>query len=243
MIDFVSGDVVAVPDGRVSTATHQVPTDRKQPNGHVSKPKSSLMHWLGGVVCCTETALSVQDQIYLADIDHRASVQDKVYLSGGDFDVRVQGLEVPPPPISSGLISRPNFSGTWNCYAIAGDVDGAMTDLGVAWAARVAFKVTGQGKGTFVHRIRHAGDTFELDEHRRGYVLYTIGAGPQTVDDSVQTLSWEGSVLITRSQKLDESLPPATFKRYIVGDTMVWALRTHTGTSGAWLFRRQTEVS
>lgn len=158
-----------------------------------------------------------------------------------------QDQSLPPkPPFAFIRAGKPDFSGSWICCDIAGDMDALMEGLKLTWARRTAARCIKYGKGMAVRNIMQRGNEFVVDCLGTPSVFqqrFHVGRGPQKTfgpDGKVLvTPAWEhGYVLSVHQSELDGSLS-STWQQYFDGEDIVMHVIAMTGASGTWRFSRQ----
>lgn len=137
-----------------------------------------------------------------------------------------------------------NFSGSWRCSRVDGDMEAFLTDMGLGGALRRAASTANYGAGVQVQNISQMGDFFEVENILRTPVTmhFRVGDGEQSTVDQVGKPivvdpRWEGSALHVASRK-ETGEPIADSKRYYVGDSMVIQFRSPQGTVVERVFDR-----
>jgi len=158
-------------------------------------------------------------------------------------------LMIPSTPPPSSLVmanGRPNFSGTWLCHTVRGDIDALMVDLQVDWTRRTAAACFGYGVNFSKRIIEHHGNQMVIHINMSpGYTCKTtleIGGGEQQTNGPegpvVLFPQWEhGHMLSVVQNDLDGSLP-SMWQQYFLGEDLVVKLIATSGISGCWQFGR-----
>lgn len=137
-----------------------------------------------------------------------------------------------------------DFSGSWCCDRVSGDMEAFLTDMGLGVGLRKAAAAAKYGAGVQVQHINQSGDFFEVENILRTPVTmqFRVGLGEQnTVDQVGKPIivdpRWEGNALFVAS-RTESGQPIADSKRYFEGDAMVIQFRSPQGTVVERIFKR-----
>lgn len=141
-------------------------------------------------------------------------------------------------------VSPANFSGSWRCEEVSGDMEAFLSDMGLGSALRKAAATANYGAGQQVQNISQRGDCFEVENILRTPVTirFRVGDGEQSTVDQVGKPivvdpKWEGSSLwVTSRTQTGEAI--ADSKRFIDGDAMVIEFISPQGTKVQRIFSR-----
>jgi len=155
----------------------------------------------------------------------------------------------PPPSFFVMADGRPNFSGTWLCHAIHGDIDALMVSMQVDWARRTAASCFGYGVNVSTRTIEQHGNQLVIHACMLPGVSFVqsfeIGGGEQQTlgpEGAVKLLpKWEhGGVLSVAQSELDGSLP-SIWQQFFNGEDLVVKIIAPSGVSGCWQYGRVDE--
>jgi len=150
-----------------------------------------------------------------------------------------------PPPASVMKHGKPNFSGSWTCSAVEGDMDKFLLDNGVNYMLRTGAQAMSYGVGRARRIVVHKGDEIDtqvvgLKEFRQTFV---VGKPNQRTDsqDGMVTISpaWEGDVLRCHVVRDDGS--KSEQRHMFDGEIYVVQGISPVGTVAKWLFERDAE--
>lgn len=137
-----------------------------------------------------------------------------------------------------------NFSGSWRCEKVAGNMEAFLIDMGLGDMLRKAAATANYGAGVQVQNIIQLGDFFEVENILRTPVTmqFRVGEGEQrTVDQVGKPIvvdpRWEGPALIVASRR-ESGEPVADSKRYYDGNSMVIQFTSPQGTVVERIFAR-----
>jgi len=137
-----------------------------------------------------------------------------------------------------------DFSGSWRCEQVSGDMEAFLSDMGLGSALRKAAATANYGAGQQVQNISQRGDFLEVENILRTPVTIRlrVGDGEQSTVDQVGKPivvdpKWQGSSLwVTSRTQTGEAI--ADSKRFIDGDIMVIEFISPQGTVVQRIFSR-----
>lgn len=145
---------------------------------------------------------------------------------------------------AQGRVPPADFSGSWRCERVSGDMESFLADMGLGVALRKAAETANYGAGVQVQNISQMGDLFEVENVLRTPVTmqFRVGDGEQNTVDQVGkpiivNPRWEGSALYVSSRTETGDLI-ADSRRYIEGETMVIQFTSPQGTVVERIFAR-----
>lgn len=199
-------------------------------------------------------------------LDDRADAQvatKKHYDITAEFDVDVDSnattadtaLSISTPSAGTGK-SAPwdgspskeapeDFSGSWMCTKVTGDMEKFLEDMGLNEPLRKAAGAANYGAGRQFQNIAQVGNSFVVQNILKFPVTmrFHAGAGVQTsVDQEGKPIIidpyWDDNVLCVTSKRESGELIANT-RRYLEGSTMVLQLESPAGTKVKRIFERR----
>lgn len=145
---------------------------------------------------------------------------------------------------AQGRVAAADFSGSWRCDRVSGNMEAFLTDMGLEMSLRKAAATANYGAGVQVQNIHQVGDFFEVENILRTPVTmqFRVGDGDQhTVDQVGKPIvvnpRWEGSALNVSSRTETGDLI-ADSRRYFEGEAMVIQFKSPQGTVVERIFSR-----
>jgi len=137
-----------------------------------------------------------------------------------------------------------DFSGSWVCTRVTGDMASFMKDAGLDAAMREAARAASYGAGRQVQNIAQVGDAMVVQNILKEPVAtrFRVGAGLQSALDQDGKLIyvdpwWDGDALCVVSRREDKAVI-AHSRRYFDGATMVLELFSPKGARVRRVFER-----
>jgi len=138
-----------------------------------------------------------------------------------------------------------DFSGSWMCTKVTGDMEKFLEDMGLNEALRKAAGAANYGAGRQFQNIAQVGNSFVVQNILKFPVTmrFHAGAGVQTsVDQEGKPIVidpyWDGDVLCVTSKRESGELIANT-RRYLEGSAMVLQLESPAGTKVKRIFERR----
>jgi hypothetical protein len=169
-----------------------------------------------------------------SDVDSNATTADTAQSSGTPSTT----------PSIGGLFQRSagsgrapeDFSGSWTCTKVTGDMEQFLTDMGLSAPLRKAAGAANYGAGRQFQNIAQVGDSFVVQNILKAPVTmrFHAGAGLQTsVDQEGKPIIiepyWDGNVLCVTSKREGGELIANT-RRFMDGSNMILELESPAGT-------------
>jgi len=146
---------------------------------------------------------------------------------------------------SSSATAPEDFSGSWICTKVTGDMEKFLTDMGLDENLRKAAGAADYGAGRQYQNIAQVGDSFVVQNILKAPVTmrFHAGAGIQTsVDQEGKSILidpyWDGNVLCVTSKRKSGELIANT-RRRLEGGSMILELESPEGTSVMRFFERR----
>lgn len=138
-----------------------------------------------------------------------------------------------------------DFSGSWMCTKVTGDMEKFLTDMGLNEPLRKAAGAANYGAGRQFQNIAQVGNSFVVQNILKFPVTmrFHAGAGVQTsVDQEGKPIIidpyWDGDVLCVTSKRESGELIANT-RRYLEGSAMILQLESPAGTKVKRIFERR----
>lgn len=137
---------------------------------------------------------------------------------------------------------RPDFTGSWQCIRVDGDIYGFLQDMGLSPIMCEAAKKARYGAGHQLQMITQEGDHFSVVDQLKTIVTMScrVGFGPQASCDLegkpvTVTPTWDGQTLCVETMT-GSGEPFATSRRFLEGDEMVLELTSPAGATMRRIF-------
>jgi len=137
---------------------------------------------------------------------------------------------------------RPDFTGSWRCIRVEGEIHQFLIDMGMSPIKCEAARTARYGAGYQLQTISQDGDHFSVIDHLKTTNTMTcqIGLGPQTSCDLegrkvTITPTWDGQTLCVETMTGSGKLF-ATSRRFYDGDEMVLEITSPNGTTTRRIF-------
>jgi len=139
-----------------------------------------------------------------------------------------------------------NFSGSWICAHVSGDMTSYLQDLGLTRELCAAAEIVRYGAGVQAQHIEQDGNSITIKNVYRSTVTMTfqVGAGKQpSVDQEGKPLvinpTWDGNTLCVVTHRLDGEFISSS-RRYFQNENMILELKSLNGIVVQRVFSRQT---
>lgn len=146
---------------------------------------------------------------------------------------------------SSSASAPEDFSGSWTCTKVTGDMEKFLTDMGLNAPLRQAAGAANYGTGRQFQNIAQVGNSFVVQNILKAPVTmrFHAGAGVQTsVDQEGKPIIiepyWDGNVLCVTSKRENGELIANT-RRFMESSVMVLELESPGGTRVLRFFERR----
>jgi hypothetical protein len=137
---------------------------------------------------------------------------------------------------------RPDFTGSWQCVRVDGDVYGFLQDMGLSPIMCEAARSAHYGAGHQLQIITQEGDHFTVVDQLKTTVTMKcqVGVGPQASCDLegkpvTVTPTWDGQTLCVETMTGSGELF-ATSRRFLEGDEMLLELTSPAGATMRRIF-------
>jgi len=156
---------------------------------------------------------------------------------------------VPDPPQKCVSNGHPNFTGTWKCVSVEGELDELLVDYGLGYLIRKAAKAYGYGAGHVRRICDHKGNRISYHEMGiQGFdntVAFDVPCTDVHIDQHLQTTQWDevqSHVLIVEATDLQKATPStwSTSWHYLVDEnTLHIKTRSRADHVGLWVYERE----
>eukprot|EP00405_Crypthecodinium_cohnii_P053911 CAMPEP_0206630562 /NCGR_PEP_ID=MMETSP0325_2-20121206/67650_1 /ASSEMBLY_ACC=CAM_ASM_000347 /TAXON_ID=2866 /ORGANISM="Crypthecodinium cohnii, Strain Seligo" /LENGTH=180 /DNA_ID=CAMNT_0054155451 /DNA_START=261 /DNA_END=803 /DNA_ORIENTATION=- len=143
------------------------------------------------------------------------------------------------PAVGAGV----NFSGTWRCVDVQGDIVRFLQDLGLEKEEAVN-AADAYANLSHTTKIAQVGNTFVIQVMQQENVTtaFRVGAGAQPSSDQVGRAllidpKWQEEVLVVHSVRADGTLI-SNSRRYLQGEKMVLCITTPAGSTIKRIFEK-----
>jgi hypothetical protein len=140
---------------------------------------------------------------------------------------------------------RPDFTGSWQCIRVEGDMPGFLQDMGLTPLQREAARSARYGAGLQMQMITQEGDNFTVVDQLKttNTMKFQVGLGPQRSCDLegrpvTITPTWEGQTLCVETAT-EDGMPWASSRRFYEGDEMVMELSSPAGNTTRRIFGKR----
>jgi len=173
------------------------------------------------------------------------AVSPIVPASSADLQIGTADVATEKANKATGSTARPDFTGSWRCIRIRGDMEAFLDDMGLRAPLRKAALEANYGAGRQVQHIMQNGDLFEVENvlQSAARMTFHVGGGEQPTFDQVGSPIivvpwWDGPTLVVASwKKTGEAI--ARSKRYLVGrEEMILEFTSRNGTVVERIFAR-----
>jgi len=177
------------------------------------------------------------DLITDADVDSNATTADTA--------LSISTVSPSGGKPSSSTSAPEDFSGSWTCTKVTGDMEKFLTDMGLNAPLRQAAGAANYGRGRQFQNIAQVGNSFVVQNILKAPVTmrFHAGAGVQTsLDQEGKAIIiepyWDGNVLCVTSKRESGELIANT-RRFMESGSMVLELESPAGTRVLRLFERR----
>jgi hypothetical protein len=212
----------------------------------------------GKGICCCSAGLSKLIKLPMKGQDSRwegsllhSNTDSAVSDAGAEWwgDCMQERVQLPPP--SCIVNGRPDFSGTWKCARVEGELEELLVDYGIGYVMRSTAATYAYGAGRITRICEQEGDQMRYKEDNvigMVDVDFAVPVKDYNMGQHLASFHWDEQqphVLVCTGKDLEKCKPSTwsvSFQYFVDENTFHIDSRSTRNHTARWIYERQCET-